>query len=304
MDDAAIDSSGLLPALCFFQQDDPFQVVEPGELPPGAPSFTGQRLLWPPGRVQVVNVKSNGALPDSIEITSDAPPERVLRQRFAGEPRSAEGVVCAVKDRHADVAAAPLIARDLRCVPETGEPCVRHMLLAFRGSGRFSLETYHCPDPTSSVEACELTSTGDAWVKREWYEHVLGMTHSRVLFLVEPAPAGSFTAWRFGAPQGLPAGYHVFDAIDWHEQDTCVLEAYSRATQDALPQFEGHFQYDPRIGLPTVEPEYAAAYNDEVERRSAKYQMESCDLPEVRPVSIHAVLSLHINSELPFKAFF
>jgi hypothetical protein len=77
-------------------------------------------------------------------------------------------------------------------------------------SGRYYRGTTTCPDDT--MTDCTVTSDGDPNLPYEHIaEQVVGVSTDLVIeYLAEPASAGSFTAWVFGAPEGLSAGYHVF----------------------------------------------------------------------------------------------
>ena len=215
------------PALCFFLADGPKAPqldldVLPAELRAGL-MYEGQSVIEMPMAAgdrlatHILDVESRGEFPAQFDVDVYQPPPSagLSAPHIAGEPRWALGSVCAVTTDHAAVTfpfahggqSDSTSARFDYAVLSLSEP-------------RFYYERYDCPPgtlPQFAMSECTKTSAGDPNMAFEFpsteyrSESVLGSADElEVLYLEEPAPAGSYTAFVWGAAEGLAAGYHLF----------------------------------------------------------------------------------------------
>lgn len=306
--DVEVSTGGLpvLPALCFFESSHHYKTITTADLPPQAGVEAPPGIAWVDNRATIVEVDSVGEFPAQFNVAVyTPPPDSVLKPLFSGEPRSADGAVCAVKAEHPDVVNMPVIINQ-PCAADDA-PCERWTLWSFLDSQRFYKAVYQCPDANSPKDDCSMSTLGDPSVQREFYEDVLGRDRTQVVYLADPAPRGSFTAWKYGATNGLSAGYHLFayQGLLSSSDPTfkCRTDAGSRAVNDTFNQFGGHFEEDADAGVAVIDPAYEKEYYEALERRTAEYEMHDCPMPTVMELSADQALSITINRDSPFDPF-
>lgn len=252
------------PALCFFGADLPTSPeFDLNKLPPEIReklTFMGSSLVEAPANVNdkhglathILGLESRGEFPAQFDVEVYLPPPSagLSRAWVAGEPRWARGSICAVPTDHPAVT-FPFASGG---IVDTVDGQM-HFAVVSLLTPRFYYEAYACPPgtlPQFAKDECTKTSAGEPDVALEFggagegreyqSESVLGVARSvEVLYLEEPAPAGSFTAWQWGAADGLAAGYHLF------------------ATPPPLPE-----------GQPPANLECQIAATDESERRNGE----------------------------------
>jgi hypothetical protein len=291
------------PALCFSDNlpTTEYDVVEREELPPQVADLATFDQFWPPYRQTVVDLESEGRFPAEFKVSLYLPPPAsVIQSYFAGEPRMGIARFCAVRVDHPDVVDEPLRVVQ-SCEPEAGERCHKRIVWATRDSQRYYTEDYDCPQRESRAEECVLHTEGDVQLSRESVEYIVGTDSKHVVYLAEAAPPGSFTAWRFGASDGLAPGYHLFANTSLiaqaKAQTDCRLAAVSRASSEAAETFRDHLVRS-EVGLTVIEPEMADAYNQEMHRLEALYSMQSCDMPQIVEYSPAEPLMIAINRDV------
>ena len=289
------------PALCFLGRDYHFETVTSEDLPPQVADAFMWNLAWPINRMHILDVDSVGQFPANFNIAvREPPPDAAVRAPFAGEPASAAGTVCAVRADHPDVVYPPLMER--QSCEDGAEPCQRRHVYASLITGRYFVESFECPDSETPRESCARSSEGDAALEREVFEFVAGWDVTQLVYLAEPAPPGSFTAWQYGSPDGLSAGYHVFSR-DPDPLSRCTNLAWNRARLEVDNRFGGKLVHDTALGVTYPAPEYEDAYQEELQRLSAQFRMESCDMPQVTELSAEDPLSIVIDRESSFAPF-
>lgn len=208
---ALTGSTHALPALCFerFTAD---SRTSTDKLPENVRELLGN----PPSdrsdaiHQNIVDVESHGDFPAEFGIDVYLPPDpSALVALIPGEPRVAFGSVCAVTPEHRDEV-QPIAEYGYVECPEEG--CHGYNARVNADSSRYYLEKFRCPAGAKAPADCEITPDGDAKLKQEsgGYESVIAVNSEiQVIYLAEPAPKGSYAAYRAGAPDGLEAGYHV-----------------------------------------------------------------------------------------------
>ena len=214
------------PALCFFLADLPkAPQLDLDVLPADVRAtltYDGQSLIEPPMSLgdrlatHILDVQSRGEFPAQFDVDVYQPPPAgaLSAPLVAGEPRWAQGTVCAVTSDHAAVT-FPFAHGGL------GDPAMGRYDYAIVSldQPRFYYEHYDCPPgtlPQFASTECTKTTAGDASMAFEFpseefrTESVLGASKElELVYLDAPAPAGSYTAFMWGAAQGLSAGYHL-----------------------------------------------------------------------------------------------
>jgi hypothetical protein len=202
------------PALCFrhLSYHDGFVVNQ--ELVPADIREQFGDLSRPAGRdtdINIVDVESRGDFPAEFAVDVFLPPDpRTVRPLRTGEPLSAFGTICAVTPEHEDFVQAFNRLEFSDC-PE-GEGCSGTNLRMNADGSRLYIERFTCPEGAGGPSECAVTAEGDASLRREsgGFESVVAMNDDiQILYLAEPAPKGSYTAYRAGSIEGLQAGYHV-----------------------------------------------------------------------------------------------
>jgi hypothetical protein len=216
----------IVPALCFSGPlaRYPKLLTDNVDLPPGEPPF---EIDLPVGRgtvtdnlVHIVDIESQGEFPAKFNVDVYVPPpDSALSRLLSGEPRMATGFICAVYKDHAAVAhhVDRFSTSTMQCEgvapgnPNPG-PCKKQFISFVVDSSRFYVETYVCPTWLSKASECAMQSVGDPALKYEIFaETIVGVADDPlVVYLADPAPAGSYTAWLLGAAEGVSAGYHLF----------------------------------------------------------------------------------------------
>ena len=216
------------PALCFFMADRPLAPAFDGsQFPaniraeltlPSEPPYEDQLIVQALNKraTHILDVESRGEFPAQFDVDVYLPPPTggLSVPSVAGESRWAQGFVCAVSAEHAAVT-FPLASGGLSD-STTGD---FRFAIASIDTPRYYYEHYTCPAGTlpQAMTGCQKTTAGDSTLGYEFpsqeyqSESILGIASEfEVLYLEQPVPAGSYTAWQWGAADGLSAGYHLF----------------------------------------------------------------------------------------------
>jgi hypothetical protein len=216
------------PALCFFFADQPdAPAFDPSTLPAEIRAeLTHFGFLevevYQTKRVatHILDVESRGEFPAQFDVEVYLPPPSsgLSAPWVAGEPRWAQGRVCAVAAEHPPVTFP--FAHGGHA--DTIEGHFRYAVASLQ-TPRFYYEAYDCPPgtlPQFATTECSKSSAGDPSLVYEFplseyhSESVLGTaTDIDVLYLEEAAAPGSYAAWLWGAVDGLSAGYHLFPVV-------------------------------------------------------------------------------------------
>lgn len=227
---ALTGGQAIKPALCFFATDLPkAPVFDPNKLPAAILerlTLGGESAIQVPqhrnGRMatHILDVESRGTFPAQFDVEVYLPPPSsgLSSPSLAGEPRWGAGFVCAVPADHPAVtfpfAHGGMVSAD-----------GIHMNYAIVSltTPRFYYEDYECPVgtlPQLAKSVCKKTSAGDPSLAFEFpskeylSESVLGTALDlEVVYLDQAAAPGSYTAWKWGAANGLSAGYHLFPSV-------------------------------------------------------------------------------------------
>jgi hypothetical protein len=128
--------------------------------------------------------------------------------------------------------------------------------------------------------------------------------------LAAPAKPGSYTAWKYGSPDGLSAGFHLFQ---YPSLDVAVEMLRNRsasckwALNDATQQIRE--EYADRVRVLDVEDMLVdnmhvdPVLRDAFERRLAALSMERCPMPMLEPVSHTEPLKVHFSNPPPARSF-
>jgi hypothetical protein len=219
------------PALCFFLADLPqAPVFDPNKLPAAILehlTIGGESIIDVPahrhGRMatHILDVESRGTFPAQFDVDVYLPPPSsgLSSPSLAGEPRWAAGFVCAVPADH------PAVTFPFAHGGKGNVDGSRFdYAVASLTTPRFYHEAYECPVgtlPQFVKSVCSKTSAGDPSLAYEFpsngehrSESVLGIAYDfEVLYLDQAAPPGSYTAWKWGAANGLSAGYHLIQTV-------------------------------------------------------------------------------------------
>lgn len=245
------------PALCFFYADGPeAPEFDPTTLPP---EIRAELTLGGVSVVEVfqrkraathiLDVESRGEFPAQFDVEVYLPPPAagLSAAWVAGEPRWAKGRVCAVAADHPAVT-FPLAMGGFSD-PMAGE---FHYAVASLLTPRFYYEAYDCPPgtlPQFASTECTKSSAGDPSLAFEApivelrSESVLGTAAEvEVLYLEEDAAPGSYTAFVWGAANGLSAGYHLFPVLPLPEDGPteralCLSELFDDSERIINEQF-------------------------------------------------------------------
>lgn len=201
----------LEPALCFTQTLP--GMVNIAALPPELRAdFEGVSSGARVTRAHIMDVEVEGAFPSQFSVDVYAPPPAAaIEPLFTGEPPSAWGYVCAVQAEHPAIAEAVSGTQLWTCDADEG-PCRTTNVVMNDSGSRFYAERYACPTLDTNDEQCEVSRSGEMTLLAETggFEHVVALVWDpELVYLAAPAPPGSYTAFTLGAPDGLPAGYHL-----------------------------------------------------------------------------------------------
>jgi hypothetical protein len=219
------------PALCFFLADLPkAPVFDLNKIPAAIRerlTYQGESLIEVPqhrhGRMatHILDVESRGSFPAQFDVDVYLPPPSsgLSSPVLPGEPRWAAGFVCAVPAEHPAVTFAFAQGGG-----GSADGSRFDYVIASLTTPRFYYEAYECPVgtlPQLAKSVCNKTSAGDPSLAYEFptleefrSESVLGTALGfEVVYLDQAALPGSHTAWRWGAANGLSAGYHLIQLV-------------------------------------------------------------------------------------------
>lgn len=237
--------------------------------------YTGESLLSIMGTVEIANDRTRGPLSPALAFTGDAegdvrivevpvhgtfpsdfqlqiyasPPADALMHptRYSeGEPRMAIAYITAVTRGHPDVirlASEITLTRypctdegraDGLCLSTKTESC------AADEPGHCYTERTYCKSANAPPEQCVVESTGDfTLAAASPWELFAGFSQNyQVIYLEHAAPSGSVTANWLGAPQGVAAGYGLYEVRRYSDEEQQARQqcgeqdaAYERATE-------------------------------------------------------------------------
>lgn len=248
------------PALCFFAADEPVPpAFDPNTLPPdiraelSAAGFLEVEVINKQrAATHILDVESRGEFPAQFDVDVYLPPPDIGLSApwVAGETRFARGMVCAVPTEHPAVSFR--LASGGHADTVIGE---FRYAIASTQTPRFYYEAYDCPPgtlPQFATTECTKSSAGDPSLAYEFpiaefhSEFVIGIADEfEVLYLDEPALPGSFTAWYWGAANGLSAGYHLLPVLPVTEPSPEQLECSTEAIRES--ERMNYELYDARI---------------------------------------------------------
>jgi hypothetical protein len=172
-------------------------------------------------------------------------------------------------------------------------------------------ETFHCPTPDSPGSECERTTQGDSAVARNVLGlYIEGTAAPLVIYLAEPAKAGSYTAWRYGAPDGIAAGFHLVQAPPFEE----TLEANRQRSERCRSAYADarlyvnkehadrvHTRLVESAGLQIDNIDSDPFLQEAFQRRYAELSMEHCAMPKTELLSHTEPLQVRFLNEVPKK---
>jgi hypothetical protein len=281
------DSSGVtadsIPALCFIEPQ--YGVSLRIDRLPDAIREDIDNILQVGGEAEahILDVEARGQFPAEFDIeVFTPPPSAALSRLFGGEPKAAFGRVCAVTQEHPAKGQQLSTLGISDCDKEPPHACVGRTVRMTRDGSRYYSEHHDCPALDAPVEACEVTSEGDPRLLAATggFEHVYGVDErTHVVYLAEPAPAGSYTAYLLAAPDGLDAGYHVRSSVRALKDDapeSCFLPwvetSIAEANAELGTSYEDFSWRDTAGNQQWAPPEFADAYR----RIAAMHQMAAC----------------------------
>jgi len=227
------------------------------------------------GELHIVDVEVRGEFPSEFFLDVYVPPPEAVYVRGAealpDEPQLAVGYIAAVTEDHPDTirfasgassgsagAAVGVCDDQGDCTVTCPDGGCRSGSEWCTGDGEQCYsEELLCPEPDSPPSDCMLTAMGDPALKLEVWEHFAGLSENyMVIYLVEPAPAGSWTAAVLGSAQGLEAGYHLIkvrrlSAAEEEAGNACADQA------DAAAAAEFNAEHDTDYPLEFLQGPYA-----------------------------------------------
>ena len=309
-----------VPALCFSQTvwDRPWRIDLLPQPIRGDYANSGHGLTSSVSNI--VDVETRGRFPAEFDVELYVPPPPAALTPLApGEPPSALARVCAVATEH------PAVAQEIMTMGANGlntrppYDSVQSALRMTRDGQRYYSKRIAC----ASKDNCEETTSGDASLIPEagGYERVYSASNQvMVMYLSEPAPAGSYTAYRALAPQGLSAGYHVLGTVtdfapgapvegcQGGSYDIALAEtnALYGTSYDGLPTYsdpESTAWDGMNVGIPLdklAPPDVIATF----ERIIARVEMERCPLDSfvIQP-STNVGLTIDLQVKDPWEHF-
>jgi hypothetical protein len=276
------------PALCFTQ-------TVPGTLSVAAfpadlqSDFEGIGFGASLTRAHIMDVEVEGTFPAEFNVNVyTPPPSEAIKPLFPGEPPSAWGFVCAVQMDHAAVAEAVTGTQLWSCNINDG-PCRLTNIVMTDSGSRYYAERYMCPSLDTNDEQCEVNRSGEVTLLTDTggFENVVALVFDpELVYLAAPAPPGSYTAFTLGAPDGLPAGYHLrkrWQGYGDAEQDLQYGMKQIEAQQKALAEtnaahgtsYNSLPDYSDDSGFHLAPADVIETY----ERTRARIEMETLDAP-------------------------
>jgi hypothetical protein len=256
---------------------------------------------------EIVEVESVGRFPAEFNVKAYLPPsDAFVQPLFSGEPAIATGFLCAVRDGHPDIVHKPVAIQATECKNEQG-PCDLHYAFLSQGEAAYFVESYHCPAASSRSPECERTTQGDIALRRNLQgSFIEGNAQPVVIYLAEPAKPGSYTAWKYGAPDGLSAGFHLFQfpPLDLrleaarNRPESC-LSAYGDARQHVVEEHPDRLHILTVAGVQVDNIHLDAILRDALERRYAELSMEHCPMPTPEAVSHVEPLEVRFTNPTP-----
>lgn len=304
--DALNAASQSVPALCFpeVQLDKKFRLDRlPDDL---QLTFDGFDVAGGGGVAHVVAAETRGKFPAEFDIEIfEPPPAAATLAAFPGEPRAAFGQVCAVESGHAETEQALINVSTLETHADDLNACNGAYLRSAWDGSHYYARTFYCPTHGLPLSECQLTAKGDSQLLASGgdYDNVFGVDENvQVIYLAEPARAGSYTAYLAGAPEGLDAGYHVRGArrgavvgapagcsASWELEALDEVNAKLGMHYDSLPTY-----WDEQGEQHLAPADVIATYNE----ASARHEMQDCPLEYIAfgpadPTSLS--IDLHSN---------
>lgn len=239
----------IVPALCFFEEIAPSWLsldIFPPEI---QAALDNSKSAAPNAQLHVVDVQAHGQFPAAFKVDVYAPPpDAAIKPLFSGEPRAAWGSVCAVQADHEPIATGIGSAGDFRCDnPVSDGACLFTTALRTADGSRYYYEQLDCPNYDAASDQCQRRSGGDETLLTETagFEDVVAIAqNAELVYLAEAAPAGSYTAYRLGAPDGLSAGYHLRRQPSDEEQQSrgpARIAARQQALAETNAQFDTNY---------------------------------------------------------------
>jgi hypothetical protein len=248
----------------------------------------------------IVDVEARGSFPAEFDVdVYTPPPSEALDRLIPDEPLSGFGWVCAVAANHKPTAQPLQTISGYTCATdrhpqEPGStvfdgdpvPCSGQGLRVTQDGSRYFHKTWDCENG-GDLNTCDITTDGDAELLRETggYEGVYGSSFEvQVVYSSAPVVAGSYTAYRAYAPEGLPAGYHLRPTNAKFKSDELMQQCFDSNWPDlALAEtnklhgtdYDGLPNYYGESGEPKLAPANVIA---DYKRFSARFEMEACPL--------------------------
>jgi hypothetical protein len=310
--EALTGGAAVEPALCFGQfpavaEAEPFTVTN-------APSSVAQHFdgvsLSGLGVTHIVDVESRGEFPSEFNVeVYEPPPDSVLSRYFAGEPRMTRmaGTLCAVTEERSPVS-RQVVSLGTNTCSEPGTPCSYSWLSISQDNERQYLETLDCAGSDSVLDDCSLSAEGDPALRYEYSDGIVGSAKgTAILYLADPAPAGSYSAWLLGRPDGMAAGYFLYDISDSGPSISPSAECAAQLGEQAVVQLNGELGSDYLFdggalyaeldgnGAPKPPPQADQERWNEIH---AGLVMASCPMPERTAVDADDDVSFRIEQNL------
>jgi len=276
------------PALCFTETIP--GTLNIAALPPELQAdFEGVGFGASRTRAHIMDVEVEGEFPAEFSVDVYAPPPAAtIKPLFTGEPPSAWGYVCAVQAEHAAIAETVSGTQLWTCDTVDG-PCRTTNVVMTDSGSRYYAERFACPTLDTTDSQCVVNRSGEVALLTETggFEHVVALVWDpELVYLAAPAPPGSYTAFKLGAPEGLPAGYHLRKRWIGYS-DSQLDEQYAlgqiAAQQQAIVEantihgtsYDNLPDYSDENGFHLAPPEVIDTY----ERIRARIEMESLERP-------------------------
>jgi hypothetical protein len=240
------------PALCFPERV--WSAVNTDGLPEQVQAlFENTVSASSSGRARIMDIEVQGVFPAEFKVNVyTPPPPAALEPLLPGEPPMVWGNVCAVQAEHDAVVEAVSGHGSSPGCPA----CSSTVVVTTQSGSRSYVVSRSCPTGAASADECTETRGGDVALLSETggYEHVVAQVMDpELVYLTAPAPAGSYTAFKLGAPDGLPAGYHLLKILGADEpirqmiaaQEMALAETNAKhgTKYDELPQYYDGTEY-------------------------------------------------------------
>ena len=180
--------------------------------------------------VHFMTAAVSGEFPASFRLDLYEPPPAAVVNGFEyeehpGDPRYSIGYVAAVTPDHLPMLYMASGATGAEGFEESCDDtgCIATLeATSFDGTHRGTITTFCPPDASASSITeplqCDVTArTGDPMLLSVIKDPMFAgaADNYAVAYLEGAAPAGGFVARRLGAPDGLPAGYHLLRTMPW-----------------------------------------------------------------------------------------